>query len=72
MAAYRRGEMTVLPETVYVTRKQVCQVYGLNWYTLKKAARARLLHPVKLPAHKYAKYFRREVIEVFGNKEGKK
>jgi len=59
-----------LPETVFVSRKEVCRCYGVNWYTLKKFVKAKLIHPIRLPRHKYARYLRREIVRVLKIKGG--
>jgi hypothetical protein len=54
-----------LPETVFVSRKDVCRYFGITKYDLLKAVKARLIHQVKLPRRKYGKYLRAEVIRIF-------
>ena len=54
-----------LPETVFVSRKDICSWLGITKHDLAKAVKARLIHKCKLPRRKYGKYLRKEIIRVF-------
>jgi hypothetical protein len=54
-----------LPETVFVSRKDICRCLGITKHDLVKAVKARLIHRIKLPRRKYGKYLRKEIVRVF-------
>ena len=59
-----------LPETVYVSRSEILKSdLGITSTDLRKAVDAGLLKKIAFPGRKYGKYFRDDVLQVFGIKQ---